>query len=335
MTNVLVIGTGGVGAIVAYGIDYTGKSNLSVVVRRDYEKVLQKGWQITSCDYGEIKNWKPANIFPSIEAARKIEYDFVVITTKNLPDITPLHELITPVITPAKTSIILMQNGFDLGTPFIEKYPENVVISGVSMIGSHNNNGTITHIQPDKTTIGFFDNPNLSKEFQESKTKEFISIYNNDKNSSVYNSNTKETRYRKLVYNASLNSVAALTGIDTGRLLLSGGMESISIPIMREIKQVAKADGVILPDDIINTMVHSDDGDWYQPSMLIDVKKGNPIELEVIVGNLSRVAHKLNVPTPTLDLVYLLLKVVQFKLKESNGIITIPKEFPISDKYYE
>lgn len=332
--NVLLVGSGGVGTVVAYGIDFVGKSNLSIVVRRDFEKVKETGYDIKSVDYGEVKGWKPANIFPSVEAAKHIEYDFVVVSTKSLPDLVKPEELVEPVITPGKTSVVLMQNGFDLGRPFFTKYPNNVIISGVSHIGSHNHHGVINQTQQDKTFIGYFESPNLSKDVQEAKTKEFISIYSNDKNNCNYHESAKWMRYKKLVYNATLNTVCALTGVDTGRLDLAGGLEAVSIPAMREVIAVAKEDGCELPDDVINTVIHSDDGDWFQPSMLVDVKKGNPLELEVILGNFLRVARELNVPTPTLDVLYNLLKVVQYRIKEAQGMFNLPEKRPIGDVFY-
>ena len=68
--------------------------------------------------------------------------------------------------------------------------------------------------------------------------------------------------------------------------------------------------------------------------MGVDVQKGNPIELEVILGNLLTVARELKVETPTLDILYELLKVVQFRLKEKQGLITLPEERPINDKHW-
>ena len=69
--------------------------------------------------------------------------------------------------------------------------------------------------------------------------------------------------------------------------------------------------------------------------MLVDVKKGNPIELDVILGNLLLVAKELSVETPVLTTLYNLLKVVQYRLKEKQGLFTLPEERPISDKYYK
>lgn len=59
------------------------------------------------------------------------------------------------------------------------------------------------------------------------------------------------------------------------------------------------------------------------------------MELEVILGNLLRVARELKVSTPTLDVLYNLLKVVQLKTKEVQGLITLPAERPIIDRFYQ
>lgn len=330
-----MIGTGGVGTIVAYGLKYTGKTTVSVVVRSDYPRVKEAGWEINSCDYGKVENWKPDHIYPTVEAASANgDYDYVVITTKNLPDIVKPEEVAAPVITPGKTTIVLIQNGFDLGRPFIAKYPNNFYLSGVSHIGSHNHNGVISQTQNDKCLISYFSNPTFSKEEQEEKAKEFVSLYSNDRNTISYFPDVKWYRYRKLVYNATLNTACALTRVDTGRLEYSGALEAVSVPAMREVIKVAKADGVELPADVINSVVHSDDGDYFKPSMLVDVEKGNPIELEVILGNLLIVANELNVETPTLTVLYNLLKATQLKLKENRGLVSLPQKRPITDKFF-
>ncbi|GMM46529.1 hypothetical protein DAPK24_031040 [Pichia kluyveri] len=333
--NVLLIGTGGVGTVVACGLVHNGSSTVSVVVRRDYEKVKNDGWTINSVDYGNLTNWKPDNIYPTVEAAAKgQEFDYVVITTKNLPDVVKSEDVAEPAITPGKTTIILIQNGFDLGRPFIAKYPNNICLSGVSHIGSHNHNGVINQISQDKCMISYFENPNIENSVQEAKAKEFVQIYSNDKNNVTYFPDVKYCRYEKLLYNATMNTTCALTGVDTVRLKLSGVLESVSIPAMYEVIKVAKADGVDLSTDFIDFIVKSCDSGFFKPSMLVDVEKGNPIELEVILGNLLTVAKELKVETPTLTVLYNLLKATQFRMKEGKGLIKVPEDRPINDAEY-
>lgn len=335
--QVLLIGTGGIGAVVAYGIDFTGKADLGVVVRSDYSRVKESGFKVNSVDYGDIDSWKPKYTYKDVDSAAKsgIEYDFVIVATKNVPEVTKMEDLVSPVVTPGKTAVVLMQNGFDIGKPLYEKYPQNVIISGVSHCGSHNDKGVIHHAQHDKTRISYFYNPKLDKSEQEAKTKEFISIYKNDHNDPEYFPDERWYRYRKLVYNATLNTVCALTDVDTGRLQLWGGLDEVSIPAMREVVAIAKADGYDMPDDVVNLVGHGDDGIYFVPSMLEDVRRGNPFELEAILGNLLKVADNLSVDAPYLKMLYGLLKLKQKSLLEGRSVISVPEERPPNTRFYE
>lgn len=154
-------------------------------------------------------------------------------------------------------------------------------------------------------------------------------MYNNEKVDCEYDSDVKFGRWRKLVYNACLNPVCALTGVDSGRLELFGGTDSIIRASMREIMKIAKSDGVTLPEDVIEFMIRSDDPIYFKPSMLVDMEKKNFMELEVICGNPVRIAKENGVEVPNLSLTYELLKIVQMKLKEEKGLITVPKERPV------
>ncbi|CUM66299.1 uncharacterized protein PRCAT00003961001 [Priceomyces carsonii] len=332
----LLIGTGGIGAVVAYGIYINGTSELSLVVRSDYQKVKDEGFRIDSVDYGAIDSWKPKHLYQTVDeaATSEIEYDFVVVATKNIADIIKVEDLIEPVVTAGKTAIVLMQNGFDIGKPLYEKYPKNVIISGVSHCGSHNKNGFIKHAQHDRAKISYFNNPGLPEDLQERSTKAFISIYKNEKNDPEYFPDERWYRYRKLVYNASLNTVCALTNVDTGRLQLWGGLDEISIPAMKEVVAIAKADGCELPEDVVNVVGHGDDGIYFVPSMLDDVRKGNPVELEVILGNVIKVADDLQVEAPILKVLYALLKLKQMTIKEQKGYISVSEQRPPNLKYY-
>lgn len=333
LPKVLLIGAGGVGAVVAYSISYKKAATVSLVVRRDYEVVKNNGYKFNSYDHGEVNNWHPDELYSSIEEASKsgIKFDYVVVTTKNLPDIVKVEDIIEPVVSKGHSTIVLIQNGFDIGRPILAKYPENICLSGVTFVGSHNYNGVIHQTQHEITQISYFPNEKLPLELQERKAKEFIEIYSTDKNTVSYSPDSKFARYRKLIYNGTLNPICTLVGCDVGRVELSGGNDNIVIPAMKEIISVAKADGVVLPDLAINDMLHDDDGDYFTPSMAVDLKKGNPLEIEVILGNLLRVARELKVPTPTLDVIYNLCRIVQFTLKEKAGYITVPKERHIDE----
>lgn len=330
MSSVLIIGSGGVGTMAAYALDSSKKAKVTVVIRSDYDVVMEKGFLITSVDYGNIESYKPTHVVKSVEDAAEFgPFDYVVVTTKNTPDIFTVEDLIAQVVTPKKTAVVLLQNGIEIGASVIARFPENPVLSGVSMISSTNYSGVIDHEGHDFVKVGYFNNPALTEAFQKEAATAFVDLYHNGKNECVYDEDVKFTRWRKLVYNATLNSVCTLTGVDVGRLELFGGVDSIVRSAMLEVLAIAKSDGVDLPEDIMEFMIRSDDGVYYSPSMLVDIRKGNYIELEVICGNAVRIAQKNGVAAPILTLVYDLLKVLQKRTMESKGFISVPKERPV------
>ena len=327
-SKVLIVGSGGVGTIGAFSLEYAGKSEVTAVVRSDYTIVKEKGYRIDSCDYGTIESFKPTNLVNSLEAAKEFgPFEYIVITTKNIPDVFKIEELIQPVVT-KESAIVLIQNGIEIGDPILEVYPGNIVLSGVQMIGSSNRNGKILHNIKDSVKVGYFENKNLPLDVQKAACEKFIELYKTDKNHCEYDEDVKFTRWRKLVYNATFNPLCALTDTDSSRLRLFGGVDTIRDG-MKEVLKVAKSDGVDLPEDIIELTINSNAGLYYTPSMQVDYQKGNYMELEVICGNTLRIGQKNKIDTPVLSMIYNLLKVVQIKIKEVKGAIEVPKERPI------
>lgn len=330
MASVLLLGSGGVGSMAAYALDSGKKAKVTTVVRSDYDAVKENGYKIKSVDYGNV-NYKPSNIVKTLEEAKGFgPFDYVVVSTKNTPDITKVEDLVEPVVTEGTTAILLLQNGIDIGTPVIEKFPNNIVLSGVSMIASTNyGDGNIDHETHDFLQVGYFENKNLLLDIQEKSAKDFVELYHNGKNECVYDERVKYTRWGKLVYNATLNPVCTLTNVDVGRLELFGGVDSIIRLAMREVLAIAKSDGVLLDEGIMEYMIRSDDNVYYSPSMLVDFRKGNYMEVEVLSGNPVRIAQRNGVDAPILTLIYRLLQIVQMRTKEAKGAITVPKERPV------
>lgn len=328
-SKVLIVGLGGVGVLAAYALEYNKKAEVTALIRSDYDRVIEKGYEINSVDYGHIEGFRPTHVVKTVEDAKKYgEFDFILVTTKNIPDIHVVEDAFADAVSD-KTTIVLLQNGFGIEKATFERFPGHIVLSGVSMISSANFHGVVEHVGTDSLGIGYFDNGVSSKEEQQAKTKQFIELYENDAIDCHIDEDVKFSRWRKLVYNASFNTIGALVDLDVGRIQEAGGTDTLIKPTMREIFKVAASDGVTLDESLMDTMIHSDDGNWYAPSMLVDVRKGNQIELEIILGNVLEIAKQNNVEVPILSVLYNLLHLVQFRLKEQNGLINLPEERPL------
>jgi 2-dehydropantoate 2-reductase len=120
-------------------------------------------------------------------------------------------------------------------------------------------------------------------------------------------------QWSKLIFNATVNGVAALTGLPhdfhfarTGELSDLGHLVR---DLVDEGRAVAAAAGVRLHDDPWEmNVLATERGDRHFPSMLEDVAARRPTELESINGALVREARLRGVPVPLQTAVYRLVK---------------------------
>ena len=55
-----------------------------------------------------------------------------MVTTKSLPDVYSVPDIIAPAITKGKTTIVLIQNGLGVEDPIVERFPDNPIVSIVA-----------------------------------------------------------------------------------------------------------------------------------------------------------------------------------------------------------
>lgn len=102
-------------------------------------------------------HFTPANVFPSVQeaAASKIKYDYVIVTTKALPDISDDSDLIKDVVSPGKTSIVLIQNGVGVEEPHRKRFADTPVLSAVTVVNAAQvSQGTIRQNKWTRISIG-------------------------------------------------------------------------------------------------------------------------------------------------------------------------------------
>jgi 2-dehydropantoate 2-reductase len=134
----------------------------------------------------------------------------------------------------------------------------------------------------------------------------------------------KPAQWSKLIFNATVNAVAALTGLphdphfaaeerpsDLGHLVHA---------LVAEGKAVATAAGIELHEDPWEmNVLATRRGSAHYPSMLEDVKAKRPTEIELITGSLVREAERLGVPVPLHLALYRLIKAKEDSYRGSEG----------------
>lgn len=114
----------------------------------------------------------------------------------------------------------------------------------------------------------------------------------------------------KLVANAAINPLTALLEVPNGALLESTWSRQIMASAAREVARVAAAKDITLPydDPAAEAARVAEATAANHSSMLQDVKRGAPTEIEAICGAVIREGRANGVPTPTVALLYGLIK---------------------------
>jgi 2-dehydropantoate 2-reductase len=120
----------------------------------------------------------------------------------------------------------------------------------------------------------------------------------------------KPAQWSKLIFNATVNGVAALTGLPHDfHFADRDHMGDLVHELMAEGKRVAAAAGIELHDDPWEmNVLATQRGSAHFPSMLEDVENGRPTEVELINGALVREAERLGVDAPLQSALYALVK---------------------------
>ena len=123
----------------------------------------------------------------------------------------------------------------------------------------------------------------------------------------------RPAQWSKLIFNATVNSVAALTGLRHDHHFADEDQPSdlghLVHDLVDEGKAVAAAAGVELYEDPWEMNVHATRrGSAHYPSMLEDVEAHRATEIDLITGSLVREAERHGVPVPLHTALYRLVK---------------------------
>jgi 2-dehydropantoate 2-reductase len=120
----------------------------------------------------------------------------------------------------------------------------------------------------------------------------------------------RPAQWSKLIFNATVNGVAALTGLPHDfHFAEPEHMGDLVQELMAEGKRVAAAAGIELHDDPWEmNVLATQRGSAHFPSMLEDVEAHRPTEVELINGSLVREAERAGVEAPLQTALYALVK---------------------------
>jgi 2-dehydropantoate 2-reductase len=122
-------------------------------------------------------------------------------------------------------------------------------------------------------------------------------------------SNIRDHVWLKLWGNASFNPISVLTLATIDRITTEPALRALCRFVMVEAREVSRALGVNLPTSLIERRLDAAAAmTGHKMSMLQDLERGRPLEIDALVQAVQEAGVMTNVPTPTLDMVLALAR---------------------------
>jgi 2-dehydropantoate 2-reductase len=121
-------------------------------------------------------------------------------------------------------------------------------------------------------------------------------------------SDIRDEIWLKLWGNLSFNPISALTGATLAAIVADDGTRAVARAMMVEAEAVGRALGVRFPLDVDKRIAGGGAVGAHKTSMLQDLERGRPMEIEPVVGAVAELGRLTGVATPTIDTVLALVR---------------------------
>ena len=122
--------------------------------------------------------------------------------------------------------------------------------------------------------------------------------------------------WSKLWGNSNMNPLSALSRAGLSEMLDDNGVRGLAIAMMQEMSAVGERIGLTGFDDVDARIKTTRKLGAFRSSMLQDVEAGRVLELDPILGSLVELSRTLAVPTPVMDGVYGLTRLLDRNLQD-------------------
>jgi 2-dehydropantoate 2-reductase len=314
--RIAVFGAGAIGGYLAVELARAGQQVAVIARRANLEAIRKRGLRLLIG--GEERR---ADVLASDDPAAIGPVDYLILAVKAnaLPGIAPT---LGPLLDP-ETAVVTAINGVPfwyfhgLEGPFRDRRIESVDPGGVAWqaIGPERcigcvvypacelvEPGVIRHVEGDRFSLGEPDGTRservqrLSQALIEAGLKAPV------------RPRIRDEIWVKLWGNLSFNPISALTGATLDVICGDPGTREVARRMMLEAQAIGERLGVRFNVDVERRIDGAQAIGAHKTSMLQDLERGRPLELDALVGAVQEFGRLVELPTPTIDSVLALTR---------------------------
>jgi 2-dehydropantoate 2-reductase len=322
MRRICIVGAGVIGSL--YAAHLARVADVWVFVRREEHarSITCGGIRVTG------RNEFRAQLKATVDARELPDFDFGIVATKA----NQTREAFAPVAHLFRRGAVLSaQNGLGGEEVIAGLMPSGYVIRGTTfMSGTRFADDHVQYELNTATWIGPFEPTNTPFEMVE----EMAALINASGLKAEALRDARPAQWSKLIFNASVNAVSALTELPHSPHFAAEGEFSdlghLLHDLIEEGKTVAAALGVELHEDpwAMNCLGAQTN---HPPSMLYDVRHCRTTEVDFLGGAIAREARRAGVPAPLHTTLYRLIKAKEasWSWKKENVLETSEGRSPV------
>jgi len=297
--NILIYGAGGVGAFFGALLVHAGRDVHFVARGAQLEAMRRDGLHVRSSLIGDVH-------VPRVQVYERArdapQADLILVCVKTYQTSSILDDLAASV--KASTIVMTLQNGVESDEVVAGRFGwERVVPAAVYVGATIDEPGVVVHQAPARISFGArpgFDAARLDAVREVlASTGQRIQV----------SGDIQHERWRKLMWNASFNTVSAMTMRSPAELLALPETRELLRRLMQEVVNVAQALGVGLVDaDVDEHLSWTERAPGMRTSTMVDRSRGRAMEADALIGVIVRRGRECGIPTPASEAMYALMK---------------------------
>ncbi|MDB5762509.1 MAG: 2-dehydropantoate 2-reductase [Herminiimonas sp.] len=177
--------------------------------------------------------------------------------------------------------------------------------------------GVVRHIAGERFPIGELDGAETER------SGKISDCFNNAGLKAPVLDNIRSEIWLKLWGNLTFNPISALshsTLVDICRFPLT---RDLAASMMLEAQEIAKKLGIEFRVGLERRIAGAEKIGRHKTSMLVDIEAGRPTEIDALVGSVLELARLTGTPTPHIDAVYALVKLLAKTIEQEHGTLRV------------
>jgi len=297
--RIAIVGAGGVGGYFGAKLARAGESVVVLARGAHLDAIRRDGLRVRSKVDGDfVARVEAVDSFADVAPV-----DMALFCVKSF-DTRAAAEALRPVLG-RDTGVVSLQNGVDNEDTIDDVLGAGRALGGAAFVFSTiEAPGVIAHTLLGRIVFGELDGrmSERAERLRDALARAGVPV--------ELSPNARRVLWEKYLLISAQAGVTSLTRAPIGMIRECAETWAMYRRIVAELAAVARAAGVALPDDIVETIVKAAAGlaPTAYSSLYHDLVHGHRLELEALHGHAVRLGERFGVPTPTIFAVYAALK---------------------------